>query len=85
MCVSKKTQTSPIPLAKLGEPILLVFCTATQLCDVIIYSGRRLNIVSHFVFTGGGSNFPLLSRVSILTRDIYIAILSVGPGRSGIR
>ena len=50
VCV-KKTQTSPIPPAKFGEPILLRFCTTTQLRDVITYSGRRLN--SHFVFTGG--------------------------------
>ena len=55
----KQTQTSPIPPAKLGEPILLGFCTTTQLRDVglIIYSGQRLNIFIHFVFTGG-SNFP---------------------------
>ena len=57
VCVSKKTQTSPIPQAKLGEPILLGLCTTTQLRDVIVYSGRRLNIFIHFVFTGG-SNFP---------------------------
>jgi len=45
VCVcEEKTRTSPIFPAKLGEPILLGFCTTTQLCHVIIYSGRRLNI-----------------------------------------
>ena len=41
VCVKKNS--------KLGE---LGFCTATQLHDVIIYSGRHLNIFSNFVFTG---------------------------------
>jgi len=45
--------TSPISPAKLGQPILHGFCTTTQLRDVIIYSGRRLSIFNHFVFTGG--------------------------------
>ena len=83
VCVSKNSQTSPILTTKLGEPILLGFCRTTQLRDVIIYSGRRLNIFSHFVFTGG-SNFPffhtlwswLLTQRIVHTRDRAIVTMA---------
>jgi len=51
--VSKKTQTSPICLFKMGDPIFVKFCTTTRLRDKMICSERFLNIFNRFVFIGG--------------------------------
>jgi len=84
-CVcEKKSQTSHISPAKLGEPILLGFCTTTQLRDVIIYSGRRLNIFSRFVFTGGRI-FRFYRATRMHNADYAVAgCLSVCPSHAGI-
>jgi len=52
-------ETSPIFPAKLVELILLRFCTTIQLRDVIIYSGRRLNIFVAILYLREGVEFSV--------------------------
>ena len=67
VCVSKKT--SPISPAKLGEPILLGFCTTTQLRDVIVYSGRRLNTLAILYLRGGGVEFSVFPYTLVMVSN----------------
>ena len=79
VCVSKKTQTSSIPLAKLGEPILLGFCTAIQLTpwrNHIFWAAFEY-LYPFCIY--GGSNFPFFHILLswLLTQHIALPFIRV--------